>query len=81
MGSELGYRTISLSDEAYERLASLKRKGESFTDLIMRLSEGSCRKPLLSFAGAWEMCEGEASKIFKEIGYMWRKYEEDLLGH
>ncbi|MEM2125729.1 MAG: antitoxin VapB family protein [Candidatus Methanosuratincola sp.] len=77
----MGYRTISLSDEAYERLASLKRKGESFTDLIMRLSEGACRKPLLSFAGAWEMVEGEESKIFKEIGDMWRKYEKDLLGH
>lgn len=31
-------RTINLSDEAYQRLASLKREGESFTDVVNRLT-------------------------------------------
>lgn len=32
--------TIRLSEEAKERLALLKREGESFEDVIMRLTEG-----------------------------------------
>lgn len=33
----MGYKTISLSDKAYKKLAALKREGESFTDVILRL--------------------------------------------
>lgn len=32
-------KTVSLRDEAYRRLASLKREGESFSDLVERLTE------------------------------------------
>gem|GEM_PF-1516461 len=78
---EVGYRTISLSDEAYRRLASLKRKGESFTDVILRLCSGVPRRPLKSFAGAWDMDDEEERRIFGEISEAWRRYEEDLLGH
>lgn len=35
----MGTRTISIKDEAYERLKRLKRQGESFTDLINRLTQ------------------------------------------
>ena len=31
-------RTITVTEAAYERLASLKRPGESFTDVILRLT-------------------------------------------
>ncbi|MCD6503873.1 antitoxin VapB family protein, partial [Candidatus Bathyarchaeota archaeon] len=47
----MGYRTISLSDEAYKLLASMKRKGESFTDVIIRLCSKTAKKPLATFAG------------------------------
>lgn len=77
----MGYKTISLSDEAYEKLASLKRKGESFTDVILRLCSKTPRKPLASFAGSWVMDEEEEKKIFGEISELWRRYEESLLGH
>ncbi|MBC7130134.1 antitoxin VapB family protein [Candidatus Bathyarchaeota archaeon] len=40
----MGYKTISLSDEAYRQLASLKRKGESFTDVILRLCSKTAEK-------------------------------------
>ena len=31
-------RTITITDAAYERLAAQKRAGESFTDVILRLT-------------------------------------------
>lgn len=31
-------RTVNLSEEAYHRLAALKREGESFTDVVNRLT-------------------------------------------
>ncbi|MEM2941574.1 MAG: antitoxin VapB family protein [Thermoproteota archaeon] len=77
----MGYKTISLSDEAYEKLASLKREGESFTDVILRLCSKSPKKPLASFAGSWVMSEEEEKKIFREVSELWSKYEESLLGH
>ncbi|MGC8831744.1 MAG: antitoxin VapB family protein [Thermoproteota archaeon] len=77
----MGYKTISLSDEAYEKLSSLKRKGESFTDVILRLCSTPPKKPLASFAGSWIMSEEEEKKIFREVSELWSKYEESLLGH
>lgn len=77
----MGYKTISLSDEAYEKLASLKRNGESFTDVILRLCSKTPRKTLASFAGSWTMSDEEEKKIFRETSELWRKYEESLLGH
>jgi len=35
----MGTTTISLKDEAYERLKSEKRAGESFSDVVMRLTD------------------------------------------
>lgn len=34
----MGVRTLTVTDAAYERLASLKRPGESFTDVILRIT-------------------------------------------
>jgi len=34
----MGTRNISISDEAYTKLAALKEPGESFTDVINRLA-------------------------------------------
>lgn len=36
----MGTKTVSLSDNAYERLAAEKREGESFSDVVCRLTEG-----------------------------------------
>lgn len=35
----MGTKNISLKESAYEQLASLKRKGESFSDLVERLTK------------------------------------------
>ena len=34
----MGVRTITVTDAAYARLAAQKRAGESFTDVILRLT-------------------------------------------
>lgn len=35
-------KTITLTDEAYERLRELKREGESFTDVVLRVTGSEC---------------------------------------
>jgi len=77
----MGDKTIDLSDDAYKRLSSLRREGESFTDVILRLCSKTVKRPLASFAGAWIMSEEEEKEIFSEISELWKKYEEDLLRH
>ena len=44
----MGYKTISLSDEAYEILANAKRENESFSQVVIRLAS---RKSLDDFVG------------------------------
>lgn len=36
----MGTKTISLADDAYEKLKSHKREGESFSDVVRRLAGG-----------------------------------------
>ena len=44
----MGSKTISVSDEAYARLKALKKPGESFSDIINRLT---ARRRLSEIAG------------------------------
>ncbi len=37
----MGYKTISLSEEAYKRLAERKREGESFSEVVLRITGNS----------------------------------------
>lgn len=45
-------KSVSLSEDAYAALAALKREGESFSDVVLRLARG--RRSLLEFAGDWK---------------------------
>jgi len=51
----MGTKNITISDEAYLRLKSLKKPGESFTELIGRLTQ---RKEILELAGTLTPQEG-----------------------
>ena len=48
--------TITLADDAYERLKVLKNEKESFSEVVRRLTT---RKPLTSFAGLLTKDEAE----------------------
>lgn len=53
----MGSKTISITEEAYYRLRARKRRGESFTDVVLRLTE---RRPLSEFAGILDEETGRA---------------------
>ncbi|MHA1930204.1 MAG: antitoxin VapB family protein [Candidatus Thorarchaeota archaeon] len=58
----MGSRTISVSDEAYTRLKALKKRGDSFSDVINRLTD---KKRLSDLAGV--LNEKEVKKVEAEI--------------
>ncbi len=59
-------KVISLSDEAYKRLYNLKKGKESFSNVVMKVTENEVKKPLSSFAGIWKD-DKEMEEIFKTI--------------
>lgn len=38
MGTQMASKTISLREDAYERLKSRKHEGESFTEVVLRMT-------------------------------------------
>ena len=63
----MGFKTVSLSDEAYNALKKKKKKGESFNDLILRLVSEPDQKDILSLAGSWKGSDEEAENILNII--------------
>ncbi len=47
----MAHKTLTISEEAYEMLAELKKEGESFTDLVKRITAPLRKKKLSEFAG------------------------------
>jgi predicted CopG family antitoxin len=46
-------KVISLSEEAYRRLKQKKAQGESFSDVVVRLTSDSGGTSLLALKGGW----------------------------
>lgn len=61
----MGTRTISITDAAYSRLAQQKRPGESFTDVILRLTG---RRSLRELANLVDREEADALAEAIEAG-------------
>jgi len=47
-------KVISLSEKAYWTLKKRKRSGESFSDVVLRISGEGKEGSLLRFAGSWK---------------------------
>lgn len=61
----MGTKNIAISDAAYERLRSLKRPGESFTELIERMTRS---RSVADLAGLLTKSEGlEVKKRVSEL--------------
>ena len=55
-------------------LSSLKREGESFTEVIKRVVNEVKKRPLSSFSGSWKGDGSELDRIEKDIHDMWKSY-------
>lgn len=65
-------KTIGLSDDAYERLAALKGEGESFSDVVRRLTGGPLLREL-----AGTMDEATAEHYRAAIEQARRRQDEE----
>ncbi len=63
----MGFKTISLPDEAYNMLKNKKRTGESFTELILRLLAEPEQKEIIILAGTWKGSKEETDSILNII--------------
>jgi len=74
----MAHKTLTISEEAYEALASMKGEKESFTDVVLRLAKSPNIRPLKSFAGKWHGSPEEIKKIFHTIKRTWKEYDTAL---
>lgn len=66
---DMGTKTISIMDDAYDLLIGMKMPGESFSDEIRRLTK--TKSSVMDFAGAWkDISDKEAEKMKKTITEM-----------
>jgi len=68
----MAVKTITVSEDAYRALAALKREGESFSDVIRRITRSN--RSLLEFAGDWK--DIPRSRLREYEG--WLKRSDDL---
>jgi len=74
----MGSKTISLDEEAYNRLKSQKHSNESFSDVVKRITQPIRRRSLLEFAGAWDFTEEEEKAMFNVLEKFRKDLNEDL---
>lgn len=80
----MAVKTITITKEAYEKLTSNKKEGESFTELINR--NFTKRGDISQFIGAWsDMSDETADRIKEHIEIMRRRAgkrkRKELLKH
>lgn len=67
----MGTKTLTITEEAYERLDDMKQEDESFTDLVLRLTKAE--EDVWKGCGEWTGT-GFAEAVEKER----EKFDEDI---
>lgn len=76
--THIGTKAISIMEDTYNILLRKKHKGESFSDVIRRIT--GKKKDIMQFAGTWKNTSGEdAEKMKKEIKSLRRRSTIELL--
>lgn len=70
----MGTKNIAISDDAYQMLKALKKSGESFTEVIERITRGSA---VLELAGI--LSKTEATSVEKRIKEIRRQSSKRIL--
>lgn len=65
-------KTITVSEDAYRALSALKRQGESFSDVIRRITRTN--RSLLEFAGDWKELPKARLREYED----WLRRSDDL---
>jgi len=68
-------KTISLDEDAYNKLKAQKEKGESFSDVVKKLAD---RRSLLEIAGIWEDDTENLREIIEESREKSRERQEKI---
>jgi len=71
----MGAKNIAISDEAYQMLKALKKSGESFTDVIERVTRKSS---ILELAGV--LSRGEAVAVERRVKKLRKQSSRRLAG-
>ncbi len=58
-------KVISLSDDAYATLKSLKKEGESFSEVVNRVTASAPKRDIMDLAGKWPGGKDELDRIEK----------------
>ena len=65
-------KTLTVVEEAYEALAREKTPGESFSEVIIRLT--SRRGSLKDCFGAWKISDEELARMQNLLGAGWKNF-------
>ena len=58
-------KIISLSEKAYTTLKGMKKSGESFSDVVLRVAKEKKKKSLLEYSGKWH--GNDADEVLAQI--------------
>jgi predicted CopG family antitoxin len=79
---KMGYKTISLSEEAYEILKNAKRNRESFSQVVIRLARKNTLEDFVGCISSESIDKlSDALDVFRrERGRRWSESMEEMLG-
>jgi len=74
-------KTITVTEEAYSRLRALKREDESFTDVVLRMTNSE--RDVMKGFGAWEDTDLHAAVEAERTAFdeEFDARQDELFGH